>query len=346
MTSIYTLLREKPLSLQEIPTTLHAQLEKSLADGWATQFTENGTTYYTLKIFLMPKPTPPDSRDYKYEQLIAGAAPIPQSHVITCTEFSPWTIQARNICTALAAVKAKFILDMQKFPNYRTHHSNVTTPCNIITESGIQILELPYQYPSAEYIFQRGGGTSSGANANAVLNAARQGMIYEHDQPTAYSGNRTFPIPTSLPYKPADHSISGYARLASYQSALQALAENRPVYVVYPIFSSYNTVMSGQTQTLPASGSIIGYHASTIIGYKETGELIIEQTYAGANKMNFMTRDYFAKYVQAAYVITDGKETELLASISNKTETTTKPATQSTTATLKSKIKKILKYTL
>jgi hypothetical protein len=346
MTSIYTLLREKPLTLQEIPANLHGALETGLKDGWITQFIENNTTYYTLKIFLMDKPTPPDPRDYAYESLIAGAAvALPQSHVIATDNYSPWTIQARNICTALAAVKAKFILDMQKFPTYREHHSNIMTPCNIITESGIQILELPYQYPSAEYIFQRGGGTSSGANANAVLNAARQGMIYEHDQPTAYSGNRTFPTPTTLPYKPSDHSISGYARLSSYQSALQALAEDRPVYLVYPIFSSYNSVMSGQTQTLPSSGSIIGYHASTIIGYKDTGELIIEQTYAGANKTNYMTRDYFSNYVQAAYVITDDKETELLASIAkDTTKTTTQPATK--TNSIKSKFKKILKYTL
>ena len=116
--SIYTLLREKPLTLQEIPIDLHADLERGLVDGWITKFTENAIHYYTLKLFLMPKPTAPDQRDYKYENL-AGAAPLPQSHTITCTEFSPWTIQARNICTALATVKAKFILDMQKFPNYR-----------------------------------------------------------------------------------------------------------------------------------------------------------------------------------------------------------------------------------
>ena len=102
--------------------------------------------------------------------------------------------------------------------------------------------------------------------------------------------------------------------------------------------------MSGQTQTLPSSGSIIGYHASTVIGFKDTGELIIEQTYDGPNKMNFMTRDYYTKYVQAAYVITDNQETELLASIANDTKPTTQTATKS--SSLKEKLKKVLKYTL
>ena len=346
MTSIYNLLRAQPLSLNEIPTDLHAQLEQGIKDFWITTFIKDDTTYYTLRLFLMPKPTDPDPRDYKFED-IAGAAPLPQSHMITCYEFSPWTIQARNICTALAAVKAKFILDMQKFPDYRTHHSKITIPCNIITESGIQILELPYQYPSAEYIFQRGGGTSNGANANAVLNAARKGMIYEHDQPTAYSGSRTFPTPTTLPYKAADHSISGYAAISSYQSALTALSQNRPVYLVYPIFSSYGTVMSGRTQTLPSSGSIIGYHASTVIGFKDTGELIIEQTYDGANKTNYMTQAYYKSYVRAAYVITDDKETQLLQSIANdKPATNTTPSTPASriTTSLKDKLRKTVKY--
>ena len=345
MTTIYTLLREKPLTLQEIPTDFHTQLEKGLSDGWITRFTKNDVHYYTLKIFLMDTPSLPDQRDYKFENL-AGAAPIPQSHTIACTDQSPWTIQARNICTALAAVKAKFILDMQKFPKYQTHHSNITAPCNILTESGIQILELPYQYPSAEYIFQRGGGTSNGASANLVLNAARQGMVFEHDQPTAFSGSRTFPIPTTLPYRSADHSISGYARVSSYYSALQALSQDRPVYIVYPIFSSYNIVMSGQTQTLSSSGSIIGYHASIIVGYIDTGELIIEQTYAGANKTNLMPMDYYNKYVRSSYVITDDKETELLQSIATEAKKDETPAPTSRFGTISSRLKKLVKYTL
>lgn len=348
--NIFQLLRSGPLQLLDIPEEFNPQLKKALSDGWIKVTTVDGIDYYSLKLYLMPEPQL-DNRDFLYENLtpIAGASvPIPptDNFFITCTEYSPWTIQARNICTALALVKAKFILDMQKFPAYRDHKSNTTTPCKIITSEGISILELPYTYSSAEYIFKKGNGTTDGANPNSILNAARAGMIFEHEEPTAYSGSSTYPIPKTTTDPPSAHNISGYARITQYNQILKALKENRPIYIVYPIMTSYTTVMSGQTQYLPSSGAPIGYHCSTVVGITPTSDLIIEQTYDAPSKYNFMTQQYYTTLAKAAYIILDANETSILKEQTIKTETKTTTQSTTTPQSLTQKLKKLVKYTL
>lgn len=347
--SIFTLLRSGPLTLLDIPETLNPQLKKAIADNWVKITTVDGIEYYSLRLYLMPTPAAPDPRDYKYSDLVGAAVPKPptlpaEDFFIACTQFSPWTIQARNVCTVLALTKAKFLLDMQKFPAYRDHRSNVTKPCTIITTEGIPVLELPYQYSSAEYLFKKGNGTTEGADPNTILNAARAGMIFEHEEPTAYSGTRTYPIPKTTTDPPSAHSISGYARITQYSQILDALKQNRPIYIVYPIMSSYNRVMSGQTKYLEMSGSPIGYHCSTVVGITPYNDLIIEQTYDGPSKYNYMNAQYFTNLARSSYIILDERETEIL------TPKDKQPNTPSTTPTkpptLASKIKRALTYHL
>jgi len=94
--NIYQLLRTEPLPLSEIPPNLDQQLKTAMSEGWITSTFKNGIEYYSLRLFLMPEHLP-DPRDYKFEDLVAGVAPISapttppksQDFFISCTNYSP-----------------------------------------------------------------------------------------------------------------------------------------------------------------------------------------------------------------------------------------------------------------